>query len=321
MPGIVIICGPTACGKSAVSINLAQLIGGEIISADSMQIYKYMDIGTAKVTNAEMAGIPHYLIDELYPNDEYNIAVFKNRAAELITDIQSRSKVPIICGGTGFYINALLYNLDFDKNHDKNAEYRREMEAIAHCEGAARLHEMLREVDLAAAEAIDVNNVKRIIRALEYYKVHGAPISQHNAAQLEKRAKPAYNAKVVVLHAARHLLYERINRRVDEMAANGLIAEVASLLDMGYSADLVSLQGLGYKEIAKYINGEYDLETALNAVKQGTRRFAKRQITWFKHQLPGAIWLDIDDFAGASDIAATIQKSCENDLAIGQKLL
>ena len=310
MAEIVIICGPTACGKSAVSINLAQGIGGEIISADSMQIYQHMDIGTAKVTKAEMAGVSHHLIDQLYPNEAYNVAVFKNRATDLITDIKERGKMPIICGGTGFYINALLYNLDFDKNHDRNEGYRAELEAIAQQYGAEHLHNMLKDVDFASSEAISVNNVKRVIRALEYHKIHGVPISQHNAAQLHKRVKPAYNAKVYVLYAQRHLLYERINRRVDEMAANGLVGEVRGLLEMGYAPELVAMQGLGYKEIVMYINGEYDLQSALDAVKQGTRRFAKRQITWFKHQLPDAIWLDVDDFVDANAIAETIRKSC-----------
>ncbi|MCL2397944.1 MAG: tRNA (adenosine(37)-N6)-dimethylallyltransferase MiaA [Defluviitaleaceae bacterium] len=296
MTKIVIICGPTACGKTPAAVELAKLLDGEVISADSMQVYRHMDIGTAKVTAEEMDGVPHYLIDELNPDEAYNVAVFKNRAAGLIEDITARGKMPIICGGTGFYINALLYNADFEQGLDGDMEYRAELETVAKKQGSQILHNMLKKVDTQAAADIDANNVKRVMRALEFYKLYGRPISAHNREQKEKQAVTAYDASIFVLHDRRDRLYERINRRVDKMLAQGLVAEVESLLAVGYSTGLVSMQGLGYKEIVKYLQGECSLNEAAEAIKQGTRRFAKRQITWFKHQLPGAQWIDVEEY-------------------------
>ncbi|MDR2183269.1 MAG: tRNA (adenosine(37)-N6)-dimethylallyltransferase MiaA, partial [Clostridiales bacterium] len=286
MTKIVVICGPTACGKTPAAIHLARLIGGEIISADSMQIYRQMDIGTAKATPDEMRGVPHHLIDELAPDADYSVAIFKNRAAGLIKDIASRGKMPIICGGTGFYINALLYDTKFDTEIDSDWDYRQNLEEIAKEKGPHHLHDMLKNVDPQAAKAIDINNVKRVVRALEYFRRHNALISLHNLQQKEKRQRPAYDAQVFVLHGERAAMYDRINRRVDKMAAAGLVEEVAALLSAGYSPDLPSMQGLGYKEIVKYLQSEQPLEMAITAVKRGTRHFAKRQLTWFRNQLP-----------------------------------
>ena len=304
---IVVICGPTACGKTAIAVELAKLLDGEVISADSMQIYKFMDIGTAKPCPDQLCGIPHHLIDEINPDEAYNAAIFKNRAASLILDIINRNKIPIICGGTGFYINALLFDADFTQVQDSDPIFRANLEKIVQVHGAKHLHESLERIDPNAALSININNVKRVIRALEYHHLHGRPISSHNLEQRQKHSKPAYDAAVFVLNADRAQLYKRINRRVDKMAEEGLVDEVAALLKMGYSQNLVSMQGLGYKEIVKYLEGECTIQAALDAVKQGTRRFAKRQITWFKHQLPGGIWLNVDEYPGNFELASEIK--------------
>jgi len=293
MTKIVVICGPTACGKTAMAVETAIKLGGEVISADSMQIYRGMDIGTAKATKAEMQGIPHHLIDELWPNEAYNVAVFARRAADLICDITARGKVPIICGGTGFYINALLYGASFEADgaSDRDAAYRTHLEELAAIHGAGCLHEKLRAIDAASAEKIPQNNIKRVVRALEYHKIYGRPISAHNAAQ--RAAKPAYDAQIRVLHSDRAAMYDRINKRVDKMLSAGLVGEVEALLTAGYSPRLTSMQGLGYKEIVSYFQGNCSLMEAADAIKQGTRRFAKRQLTWFRHQLPDAEWVEV----------------------------
>ena len=306
MTKIIVICGPTACGKTPTAIALAQHLHGEIISADSMQIYKHMDIGTAKVRPEEMQGIPHHLIDDLEPNEPYSVAIFKNRASELIKDITARGKIPIICGGTGFYINALLFDAALDAGIDSDKDYRQQLEGIAKEKGAIFLHDMLKEVDAEAAKSIDINNVKRVIRALEYSRQHNTLISLHNQQQKEKHSRPAYDAGIFVLHGERAAMYDRINRRVDKMVAAGLVEEVAALLAAGHSPALPSMQGLGYKEIIKYLQDECLLEDAITAVKRGTRHFAKRQLTWFRHQLPESHWVDIDEFADNSAIAEEV---------------
>jgi tRNA dimethylallyltransferase len=294
MKKILIITGPTAVGKSAAAVKLAQQLNGEIISADSMQIYKGMDIGTAKIKPTEMQSIPHYLIDELNPDQTYNAAIFRDRAKALIDDISAKGKLPIICGGTGFYINALLYDVDFDGQSGANPGYRATLQQIAQGQGKEKLYEMLQKTDPEAAEAIGPNNIKRLIRALEYHNTTGQKISGHNAAQRAKQ--PAYNAQIQILTAERAWLYNRINQRVDSMMQEGLLNEVQTLLNKGFSKDLTSMQAIGYKELIRHLNGqnsEYNLETAIDAIKQGTRRFAKRQITWFKHRLPQAEWIDM----------------------------
>jgi len=299
---IFVICGPTACGKTPVAIELAKKINGEIISADSMQIYKHMNIGTAKITEAETQGVAHYLIDELLPNEPYNAAVFKRRAADLIKDIKDRGKMPIICGGTGFYINALLFDTNFDNEAptDCDGAYRAHLMEIASKNGPKYLHEMLRQADAKSAYTIDVNNIKRVVRALEFYKIYGHPISEHNTEQ--KKAKMAYDAAIFVLNSERQSMYARINKRVDRMMADGLLDEVENLLRMGYSPRLVSMQGLGYKEIVKYLQQNCSLQEAVDAIKQGTRRFAKRQVTWFKHQLPQANWIDVEEHSSYGEV-------------------
>lgn len=285
---LIVIAGPTACGKTDISIDLAEKIGGEIISGDSMQVYKYMDIGTAKVTKEEMRGIPHYLVDELYPDEEYNVMLFQQKAKQYMEGIYSRGHIPIIVGGTGFYINALVYDNDFSE--EEESEIRKELYAVAENEGAEKLHAMLAEVDPEYAANIHHNNVKRVARALEYYRLTGEKMSEHNKNAKEKETP--YNLAFFVLNMDREKLYERINLRVDIMMNNGLEQEVRKLIEMGYSPELVSMQGLGYKEFIPYFNGEISLEQVVDDIKKYTRRFAKRQLTWFRGQTNGT-WLDM----------------------------
>ncbi|MCL2573483.1 MAG: tRNA (adenosine(37)-N6)-dimethylallyltransferase MiaA [Defluviitaleaceae bacterium] len=311
---MTVICGPTACGKTPAAIHLAQKLGGEIISADSMQIYKKMDIGTAKVTQEEMRGIVHHLVDELAPDEEYSVAIFKNKAAQLVNEINSRGKMPIICGGTGFYLNALLYDIEFEVEPDNDREYRQYLEDMAKEKGVQHLHDMLAKIDPQAAKLTDVGNMKRVIRAIEYFHKHNAPISLHNKQQKEKRKEPVYSdAQVFVLCGERAEMYDRINRRVDAMVANGLVEEVTALLEAGYSPALTSMQGIGYKEIVKYLQNECTLEEAITTVKRGTRHFAKRQLTWFRHQMAGlnVTWVDIDEFGDNAAIGEEIYRMCK----------
>ena len=285
---LIVIAGPTACGKTDISIDLAEKIGGEIVSGDSMQVYKYMDIGTAKATKEEMRGIPHYLVDELYPDEEYNVMLFQQKAKQYMEGIYSRGHIPIIVGGTGFYINALVYDNDFSE--EEESEIRKELYAVAENEGAEKLHAMLAEVDPEYAANIHHNNVKRVARALEYYRLTGEKMSEHNKNAKEKETP--YNLAFFVLNMDREKLYERINLRVDIMMNNGLEQEVRKLIEMGYSPELVSMQGLGYKEFIPYFNGEISLEQVVDDIKKYTRRFAKRQLTWFRGQTNGT-WLDM----------------------------
>lgn len=286
---LIVIGGPTACGKTKSSIALAKAVNGEIISADSMQIYKYMDIGTAKVLPAEMEGIPHYLIDELNPDEEFNIAVFQKKAKAIINQIYEKGKIPILVGGTGFYINAIVYDNNF---METNAEetYRRQLAKLAEERGALYLHNQLKEWDPEAAEAIHPNNIKRVIRALEFFKQTGQKISCHNAEE-KKRTSP-YNTALIILTMERKLLYERINKRVDLMMQAGLLEEIKKLSAMGYTENLTSMKAIGYKEFFPYLKGEETLESAVDHLKQATRHFAKRQLTWFKGQTDG-LWLEV----------------------------
>lgn len=288
---IIIIAGPTASGKSALAIELAKKINGEIISADSMQVYQYMNIGTAKASEEELSEIKHHLIDVLYPDEPFSVAVFKEMAEKAIKDISERGKIPILTGGTGFYINALLYGTDFSTaEKGENDSYRKELITLAEEKGKEYVHAMLSEIDPESAENIHFNNIKRVIRALEFYHETGTKISEHN--KNEKSRDKAYDDFMFVLNMDRDMLYDRINKRVDKMIAEGLVKEVHGLLHRGYNKSLTSMQGLGYKEIVKYIDGECTLEEAIDTLKKNTRHFAKRQITWFKHQNE-AIWLDV----------------------------
>ena len=294
---LVVLTGPTAVGKTKASIGLAKEIGGEIISADSMQVYKHMDIGSAKIRPEEMEGVPHFLVDELKPWEEFHVVRFQQMAKAAMDKIYARHHIPIVVGGTGFYIQALLYDVDFSEN-DGDASYRHGLEEIARKEGGQVLHEKLRSVDKMAAEQIHANNVKRVIRALEFYHQTGQRISEHN--ERERRKESPYRFVYFVLNDDRKRLYERIDRRVEQMLNDGLVKEVAALKSMGCTRDMVSMQGLGYKEILAYLEGELSLEEAVYRLKQDTRHFAKRQITWFKRERE-VIWINKDEYGYDED--------------------
>lgn len=300
---LIIIAGPTATGKTELSISLAKAIDGEIISADSMQVYKGFDIGTAKISKDEMCGITHYLIDEVEPDFNFNVYEFKTRAKNYIQKIYDKGKIPIIVGGTGFYIQSVLYDIDFEEENC-DLTYRLELENLAKEKGSDFLHNMLKEIDEDAANEIHANNVKRVIRALEFFKENNQKISEHNKAQHAKESP--YNFAYFVINRDRNIVYDRINKRVDVMIENGLVNEVKGLIDCGVSPDCLSMQGLGYKEIVSYFNGKCTLDEAVNLIKQSSRHFAKRQITWFKRE-KDAIWLDAD-FNDLTDKILTVLK-------------
>ncbi len=305
---LIILTGPTAVGKTELSIRLAKAVGGEIISADSMQVYKGMDIGTAKITDSQMEGVPHYLVDCLEPSVNFNVTEFQRMAKAAMENIYANGHIPIIAGGTGFYIQSVLYDIEFDSHiFDENeladegadTQYRESLRLIAQEHGNEYLHNMLKQVDSASAEAIHANNVKRVIRALEYYKLTGSPISAHNEKQ--RRKESPYNYVYFVLNDDREILYSRIDRRVDIMFENGLEQEVKSLIDGGgLTRDMVSMQGIGYKEMFGYFDGEYDLERAKYLIKQDTRHFAKRQLTWFRRE-QNVCWVNYQDYNSSKD--------------------
>lgn len=289
---MVVLTGPTAVGKTKLSLSLAEAIGGEIISADSMQVYRHMDIGSAKIRPSEMQGIPHHMIDILEPWEPFNVVIFQERCRECLEGIYERGHIPIVTGGTGFYIQALLKGIDFTEN-EENTAYRKELEQLAEEKGAEYLHEMLQQVDAEAAEKIHANNIKRTIRALEFFELTGKKISEHNAEEGEK--KSAYQSCYFVLDDDREKLYARIEQRIDEMLAEGLVEEVRALQKMGCTRNMVSMQGLGYKEILAYLDGETDLETAVEILKRDTRHFAKRQLTWFRRE-KDVYWVEKEKF-------------------------
>ncbi len=289
---LVILTGPTASGKTELSVRLAKEINGEIISADSIQVYKYMDIGSAKVTLKEMEGIKHYLVDELNPRDEFNIYVFKQMAKKYAEEIYAKGKIPIIAGGTGFYIQSLLYDINFDEE-DNDKAYRSELMALAKEKGNEYVFDMLKKTDPKSAENIHFNNLKRVIRALEYHHMTGKLMSEHNEEQRENTSPYAF--RYFVLNMDRDVLYDRINRRVDIMMEKGLVDEVKKLLEMGFEKNLTSMQGIGYREIISYLDNEYSLDEAVESIKQNTRHFAKRQLTWFRRE-KSVDWINYEDF-------------------------
>lgn len=289
---MVILTGPTAVGKTALSIELAKQIGGSIISADSMQVYKYMDIGSAKIRREEMCGIKHYLIDTLEPSEEFHVVRFQELAKQCLEEIYREQKIPIVVGGTGFYIQALLYDIDFTEQACDEA-YRRELEQLLSEKGPQYLHDMLRKVDEKSAETIHTNNSKRVIRALEFYHLSGRKISEHN--EKERQKESPYQYAYFVLTDERSRIYERIDQRVDKMTEQGLVEEVRNLKKMGCHRGMVSMQGLGYKEILDYLEGELTLDEAIYIIKRETRHFAKRQLTWFKRERD-VIWLNKEKF-------------------------
>lgn len=291
---LIILTGPTAVGKTRLSIALAKKVNGEIISADSMQVYRHMDIGSAKIRTEEMEGVPHHLIDVLDPEEAFHVVKFQEMAKAAMEEIYSRGRIPILVGGTGFYIQAIVRDIDFTENESDPA-YREDLERMAEEKGALFLHEQLRRVDPEAAGEIHAHNKKRVIRALEFYHLTGEKISEHNRREREK--KSPYCFAYFVLNDDRKELYERIDARVDKMMEEGLLDEVKALKDRGCTRDMVSMQGLGYKELLDYLDGRCSLEEAVYTLKRDTRHFAKRQITWFKREAD-VIWLERGVFGG-----------------------
>ncbi|MBR5666816.1 MAG: tRNA (adenosine(37)-N6)-dimethylallyltransferase MiaA [Lachnospiraceae bacterium] len=280
-PPLIILSGPTSVGKTRLSLRLAEAVNGEIISADSMQVYKRMNIGTAKITKEEMGSIPHHLIDCLEPEEPFNVSLFKDLAGQAVKGILSRNHIPIVVGGTGFYIQALLKGVTFSEEEEDG--YREELEQKAQSEeGAEALFEELKRIDPDSAVAIPKQNLKRVIRALCFYHYHGYPISEHNRTEKEK--EPEYNFAYFVLTTDRAALYQNINKRVDQMMDSGLLEEVRGLRESGLTATDVSMQGLGYKQLIAYLDGECTLAEAAERIKTETRHFAKRQLTWFRRE-------------------------------------
>ena len=297
---LIILTGPTAVGKTKLSIELAKAVNGQMISADSMQVYRHMDIGTAKIRSEEMQGIPHYLIDVLDPWESFDVVRFQTMAKEALEKIYTAGAIPIVVGGTGFYIQALLYDIDFDEN-DSETGYRSELQSFADRHGVEALHDRLRQVDEKSADMIHPNNIKRVIRALEFYHQTGTRISEHNETQRQKESP--YRFVYFVLDDERERIYRRIDQRIDQMLDQGLVAEVKQLQDMGCTRDMVSMQGLGYKEILAYLNGECTLEEAVYILKRDTRHFAKRQLTWFRREQE-VRWIERQEYP---DEAAMLQ--------------
>ena len=276
---LIVVGGPTASGKTALAIELAKALDGEIVSADSMQIYKYMDIGTAKPTADELKECPHHLIGFREPDCDFSVADYTELAHKTIADITARGKVAIMCGGTGLYINSVVNDVDFGE-YENDYELRKSLYELAKKDGAGVLLDMLAEFDPVSAKRLHPNNVKRIIRAIEFYKVSGVPISEHQERTKLKESR--YDATMFLINHNREVLYDRINRRVDIMISDGLVDEVRSIMNMGYSRDLNSMQGIGYKEMIAYLEGEISLADAIDMIKQNSRRYAKRQLTWFR---------------------------------------
>lgn len=300
---LLIFMGPTAIGKTGLSINLAKKLNGEIISSDSMQIYKHMNIGTAKITKKEMDNIPHYLIDIINPDEEYTVSNYQEDATKYITDINQRNKLPIVVGGTGLYINSLVYKLNFARI-PPNEELRNKYESLAEEYGNLYIHNKLTKIDRISSSKININDRKRVIRALEIYDITGKTMSEYN--QNFRQENDKYNLVMICLNMDRESLYERINKRVDIMIEEGLIDEVKKILKLGYSKDSVALQGIGYKEIISFLDGNINLDSAIEKIKQGSRNYAKRQVTWFRRD-KRIKWINIDDFDDIDDLNLYIE--------------
>lgn len=306
MRPLIVLTGPTAVGKTALSVELAKRVGGEILSADSMQVYRGMDIGSAKIKPQETQGVPHHLIDVLDPDQEFNVTVFQKLCKQAMEGVYERGRIPILTGGTGFYIQAVLRDIDFTENPE-DTEYRRQLEQLAAERGGLALHEMLAEADPEAALAIHAHNIKRMIRALEFHHFTGRKISEHN--EQEARRPSPYRFCYFVLSDERDRLYRRIEERVDRMLEEGLEEEVRGLMERGCTRDMVSMQGLGYKEMLDYLSGETTLEEAVRRIKQGTRHFAKRQLTWFRRERD-VIWLNRPDYGDDEERILEAMERC-----------
>lgn len=304
---LVILTGPTAVGKTALSLQLAKEINGEIISADSMQVYRFMNIGTAKILPEEMQGVPHHLIDVLDPTEDFNVVTFQTMAKQAMEEIYAKGSIPIVTGGTGFYIQSLLYDISFEET--EASAYRKELTVYYNQNGAHALHERLKDIDPVSYREIHENNVKRVIRALEFYHDTGYPLSRHNKEQRERESP--YNFEYFVLNNDRAVLYSHIERRIDIMLEQGLIEEVQKLLDYGCTPDMISMQGIGYKEIIPYLKGESSLEDAVYILKRDTRHFAKRQLTWFRREKE-VTWVDKTTFLSEDEILQFMMKQLSN---------
>ena len=289
---LIVLTGPTAAGKTHLSIALAKAVNGEIISADSMQVYKYMDIGSAKIRPEEMQGVKHYLVDELLPQEEFHIVKFQQMAKAAMEEIYAKGKIPVLVGGTGFYIQAITKDIDFTQAEQEDG-YRQELEQLAAEKGNEYLHQMLLDVDPVSAGEIHANNVKRVIRAIEFYRLTGQQISSHNRKERQKESP--YDLYYYVLTCERERLYRRIEQRVDQMLEAGLIEEVRRLKEMGCTRTMVAMQGLGYKEILDYLDGRCTLDEAVYVLKRDTRHFAKRQLTWFRRERD-VRWIKLEDY-------------------------
>ena len=315
---LIILTGPTAVGKTELSIALAQAVHGAVISADSMQVYRHMDIGSAKITQEEMHGVPHYLIDILEPQEEFHVVRFQELARQSMEKIYAEGKIPIVVGGTGFYIQALLYGIDFTEQQE-DAQYRKELEQVAREQGPEALHRMLGQVDPESARCIHENNVKRVVRALEFYHLSGQKISEHN--KQERMRESPYRFAYFVLNDDRERLYGRIDKRVDGMVAEGLVEEVRKLNEMGCHRHMVSMQGLGYKEILEYLDKDCSLEEAVYKIKRDTRHFAKRQLTWFRRERE-VTWVQKPEFGyDNGKMLAYMQKILEEQKIIPKETL
>lgn len=299
---LFILAGPTAVGKTAISINLAKNLNGEIISADSMQIYKYMDIGSAKIKEDEKEDIPHHVIDFVEPSQEFSVVEFKHEAAKAIENITNKSKLPMLVGGTGFYIDSLIFNYDF-ANAYKDEVYREQLKDLALEKGNEYIHSLLKDIDKESYDKLYPNDLKRVIRALEVFKLTGKTISEYNAEQ--DIYNIPYNVYYFVLTMDRAKLYNRINMRVDIMIKDGLIDEVVKLKNMGLTADMQSMKGIGYKEILYYLDGKITLDEAIEMIKKGSRNYAKRQLTWFRKD-KRVIWIDKDTYNNDYEVAEAI---------------
>lgn len=299
---LIIIMGPTAVGKTNLSIEIAKKVNGEIISADSMQIYKYMDIGTAKVKDNEMFDIPHHMLDIIYPDETFSVSDYQERAKDLIRKINEKGKIPIVVGGTGLYINSLVYDLNFGIV-PPNQDFRDEMEALANKHGNEYIYSRLLEIDPMASKGISVNDRKRIIRALEICTSTKKTLSEYN--EDFRKEVDDYDLFMFCLNMDREKLYSRINYRVDLMLEEGLLDEVKSILSKGYKKELVSLQGIGYKELIMYLEGDLTLNEAIDLIKQKSRNYAKRQLTWFRRD-KRINWIDVDSYESLTEIKADI---------------
>ncbi|QGR00150.1 tRNA (adenosine(37)-N6)-dimethylallyltransferase MiaA [Paenibacillus psychroresistens] len=307
-PKLLVLVGPTAVGKTKLSLELARIHGCEIISGDSMQVYRGMDVGTAKISYEEQEGIPHHLIDIIEPDEAFSAASFQQYAEPLILDIQARGQLPFIVGGTGLYIESLCYQFQFSEATADEA-FRQEQAIYLAEHGELALHEKLRAVDPTSAERLHPNNTRRVVRALEILHLTGITLSTQLAGQLKQSP---YELCIIGLTMDRDLLYKRIEHRIDLMLEQGLVEEVRMLLDKGYTTDYVSMQGLGYKEIIRYLQGEYTLEAAITLLKRDTRHFAKRQLSWFRH-MKDINWVDVTDF---TNFSTHLQKI--NDIIAGK---